>query len=69
MTDSPSTREWTSSWHDDEQDKLETFRALSCTDKIRAIEHLNQTVSFFHERAQKRNVDNQDDRSDNTSRS
>jgi len=54
MTDHPTSPEWTSDWEEDERTKLLAFRALSATEKIRAVEHLNETAAYFLKKANER---------------
>lgn len=56
MTDKPKTDEWTSDWKEDERQKLLAFKALSVTEKIRAVEHLNETAAYLLKKAKERNT-------------
>jgi hypothetical protein len=54
MTQTPNKPEWASDWKEDERQKLLAFKALSATEKIRAVEHLNETAAYFLKRSEDR---------------
>ena len=45
---------WECGWEDSERFQLRYFRALSITDKLKAVEEMEEVVEFFAQRARKR---------------
>jgi hypothetical protein len=52
MTATPGHSDWTSSWEDDDRDKLIMYRNMSCSEKILAVEHLTEVANYFRKKTE-----------------
>ena len=50
----PTARDWESDWEGDTRFHLRYFHALPLPEKVRIVEQMAATVTFFDERARKR---------------